>query len=283
MNATKRSFVFLAFLSSLALSNLSAIAQVTFFGVQKTQFYTQTADNTAPTTPDSFSVFAFANTSSATDADSFTVHAAGTDTLSLVNSTGSPTSFAGSAFYASKSDMDTGFPSGNTYTFTANGGTLDGESDSLPIGSDDYPPLAYVTGTGISDALGLNPDFGYTFDFGYTGTGTSTATSFAIFDPSGNFIYDAGGVSLQGTYFLDASFLQTLTPGLSYTAQITDFNTSGSLTTGDFINASNSDGFTQSTLFTLGVAPEPTDFLFLSLGAIALTTLLRRSLRLHQR
>jgi hypothetical protein len=127
VNSENRQFIWLTVLSFFSLSTLSATAQVTFFGVQKSAAYTQTADNTAPTTPFEYTVFAFATTTSAGDVNSFTV--SDNDSISVVNSVGDPTSFGASNFYTTKAAMDSGFSSGDTYTFTANGGTYDGNTD----------------------------------------------------------------------------------------------------------------------------------------------------------
>lgn len=279
MSAAKAPLILLALLSFLSFFSRPANAQVTFWGVQKTQFYTQTANDTAPTTPNSYSVFAFVNTTLNNDATSFSVSDTNTGasiTPPLMNSVGSPTGFAGSNFYSTKSAMDSDFAPGDNYTFTAIGGNLDGQTDSLPIGSDAYPLVPYLTGTGFNDALALNPNADYTFNIGYAGTGTDTGTGFTLFDPSGNNIYEVGGVSEQSSFTLTSSFLQSLTPGATYTAELTDFNTADETTTGDFSGAQNSDGFCQSTTFNLMVVPEPSSLYLLGLGAFALVILRRR-------
>jgi PEP-CTERM motif len=273
MKALKSSSVFLAIASLLFVP---AGAQVTFFGVQKTQFYTQTADSTAPNTPDSFSVFAFATTSSATDADSFAVSDNGA--FSLTNSPTDPTSFGGSAFYGTKAAMDADFTAGdiNGYGFTVNGGNLDSETDSLPIGTDDYPAEVYLNGTSLSSALAINPASNFNLNLGYTGTGTSTATAVDIFDASGAQVLSISGNASQASYVLSSAFLSTLTAGETYSVQLTDFNTSNVGAFGFFTGAGTSDGFTQSTSFSLEIVPEPSTWA-LMLAGLGLLVLSRRT------
>jgi hypothetical protein len=153
--------------------------------------------------------------------------------------------------------MDAAFPSGGAFTFTANGGSLGGESDSLPVRPDNYGREMYLTGTGINDAMNLNSSSGHTFDIGYTGTGLSTSTCFAILNSSNQFIYDVSGTAAQSSYALSSAFLETLAPGEQYRGELVDFNDVGVLTHGSFSGAPNSDVFAQSTTFCIEVVPEP--------------------------
>ena len=121
---------------------LTAVAQVTFFGAQKTAFYEQTKNNTAPSSPYSFSLFAYVTTTASSDANSFTVSAV--DTANLTTTDG--IHFGGANFYDSLAALNSAFPVGSTYKFTAVGGSLNGEYDNLHIVAVAFPPIPYLTG-----------------------------------------------------------------------------------------------------------------------------------------
>jgi hypothetical protein len=262
-------------LSFSVLSALSVTAQVTFYGVQKGPSYTQTIDDTPPTTTNGYGIFAFFDTTSPEDASSFTVM--GSDTI---YATGSGTSFGGVINYPDKVGLDSGFNPGGTYNIVAYGGTLDGSTGSIPIPSDNYAEQMYLTGSGLSAALAINPHLDFSFNVGYSiinayDLGLGNSQAFAIFDQTtGSFIYnvynDSAGQSPYA-FTIPSSLLLTMSDtGDAYLGQLTDFNTTSPTATGDFFGIPVSDGFTQTTLFDIVVVPEPGQWgALIFLGAVA--------------
>ena len=240
-----------AILFLLLLSSLSLSAQVTYYGVEKNQFFSQTANNTAPSAPYEYSVYTFVDTSAAGQAGNVSA----TNGTTVTDLTGTSTSFGGNDYYSTKAAMDGAFASGSNTTFAVSGGSLGTITQSIPTRADDYPQEMYVTDTAITDAQNLNPANGYTFNIGYTGTGTSTSTCLAIFGPSGTYVYDVNGAADQASYSVPSSVLESLTPDEDYTVEIVDFNDVDSPAAGGFGGAQNAEAFTDTTLFTLSTAP----------------------------
>jgi hypothetical protein len=262
MRASKFSSLCRGLILFLPLSSLSLSAQVTYYGVEKNQFYSQTENNTAPSGPYEYSVYSFVDTAAPGQASDVTV----TDGETVTNLIGTSTAFGGSDYYSTKSTMDAAFPSGSNATFAVSGGSLGSETQSIPTRTDDYPQEMYVTDTAITDAQNLNPATGYTFNIGYTGTGTSTSTALAILGPSGTFVYDVNGAADQSSYSVSSSILESLTPGEEYTVEIVDFNDVDAPATGGFNGAANAEAFTDTTLFSISTVstttvPEPSTWI----------------------
>ena len=261
------------FFSVLAAAEV-ATAQVTFYGAQKTTFYSQTADNTVPTVDD-YSEFGFVDTSDPAEADNFTL--SDNDTVPLASSPGNPTSFGGSNFYSTKGALDAAFTAGDTYIFAANGGNLDGQSGTLPIGADAYPAVLFLTGNGYSASMAVSPGSSDTLELGASGgEASATALSFDLYDPSGDDIYTqrlaAGTTSLT----IPQSEIDSLTPGVLYNANLSNFNTGSVDATGDFTNAPNSDGFVSTSGFGFEVVPEPRAGVILLAGLVGVAFARRR-------
>jgi hypothetical protein len=228
---------------------VAGIAQVTFWGAQKTVFYTQTKNNTPASKTKEYSLFAFASTSESGQATSFTVSTVGQ--LTLTSSDGQ--NFAGSNFYKTLKDLDKEFPVGDAYTFTAVGGTLNGESDSLPINADDFPAQIYLTGTGLTDAKKINPNADFTLNLGYAEGAASTGVTISLFDSDGNDVYNLTVAAGSTSITIPQSELDSLAADTYYTAQITNFNDSDVGSTGAFSSAPDSEGWVTSTLFKFRV------------------------------
>ena len=255
---------------SLLAMRPAARAQVSFFGAQKTAFYTQTAENTAPGTVTNYSVFAFVDTQNAGDAAAFTAsdHAS----ITLTSSAGDPTSFGGSAFYNTKADLDAAFTAGDNYSFQAQGGALDGQSDAVPIGADAYAPVLYLTGSSFSNSLLVNPNGNYIFTIASTGgQAAATALSFGLYDPTtGAQVYAASFAAGTTSITVPQATLASLKPGEVYTASLDNFNTGGPAASGDFAGAATSDGFVSGTNFGFAVVPEPGAMAPVAAGLLAL-------------
>jgi hypothetical protein len=259
----------------LLVSALSLSAQVTYYGLEKNQFFSQTANNTAPGGPYEDSVYVFVDTTAPGQAGELTA----TDGSVVSNLTGSSTSFAGNEFYATKSAMDAAFPSGSNTTFAVSGGSLGSASQTIPVRADDYPQEIYVTDTAITDAQNLDANVSYTFNLGYTGPGTSTSTALAILNSAGSDVYVANGAADQSSFLVSSSVLETLVPGEDYTVELVDFNDVDAPASGGFGGAPNAEAFTDTTLFTLATAsstpvPEPSAWIMV-LFALGLPLLIK--------
>jgi hypothetical protein len=275
---------------SLFSATTSASAQVTFFGAQKTQFYSQTTDDTAPATPGSFSEYGFADTTSSGDANSFTLSDTSNSTnpdstIILTSTTDAPTSFVGNKFFNTKADLDAAFTEGDDYTFTAQGGNLDGESEILPIPDDSYPAIVYLTGTNLTDATHVSPNADFTFDIGYSGDNSgATGLNFSLEDSAGNGVpgFAANGLPVGTTsYTLSQSQIDSLVPGEIYTASFSNFETLTETPSGNFGDAFYSDAFINTSSFDFEVIPEPNQITLLFAGLLMLAGAVRfRGLKL---
>ena|ERR1700722_16022338 len=243
------SFVWLVALFGASVLATSGVAQVSSFGVQKSGFYLQKQNNTLPAKANSYSLYAYVSTSGADQADSFTVSAVGT--LTLDSSDGQ--NFGGSNFYKTRKDLDAAFPTKHQYQFTAVGGSLNGESDKLPIKKDAYAPVLYLLGTGLTDAEELNPNSDFTINLGTSGHGAAaTQVSFAIYGTEG-LIYVQDSPAGTTSFTIPQATIESLTPGVYYSAQIANFNTSDVKSKGSFGTAPDVDGWVSTTTFRIRV------------------------------
>jgi hypothetical protein len=268
---------------SLFSATTSASAQVYSYGAQKTQFYSQTTDDTAPATPGSFSEYGFADTTSSGDANSLTLSDASNSTnpastIALTSTTDAPTSFVGNEFFNTKADLDAAFTGGDDYTFTTKGGTFDGESETLPIPDDFYPGIVYLTGTNLTDATHVSPNADFTFDIGYSGDNSgSTGLNFSFEDSSGNGVagFAANGLPAgTASYTLSQSQIDSLVPGEIYTASFSNFEALTENPSGDF-DAYYSDAFVSTSSFDFEVIPEPNQTALVLTGLLALAAVAR--------
>jgi hypothetical protein len=231
---------------------LSGICQVTYFQTQKNTAYTQTKNDTAPTVPVFFSLFCSVTTSAAGDANSFTVSAVDKDTLTTTDGT----NFYGSIGYNTRQLLDAGFPVGDAYTFTAVGGTLNGESGHLPIQADAYPQIPYLTGTSFTQASEITPNTSITLHFARHGKFVHISqTALGIFSTgnSATTYYFATAAASATSFKIPASVVASLTPGVTYVGQVEVFNQKVVKSTGSFTSASNDDGFVTITTFPVKV------------------------------
>jgi hypothetical protein len=235
-------------LASLTLP-VCASAQVTFFGAIKGIFYRQTKDNIVPKKDGTYSLHAFATTTSAGQADSFTV--SGVAKLKLL---ADGVNFSGEKFFKSEAAMNAAFPAGGSYLFTAVGGSLGGQSDSIPVFSNDYPAIAYLPGEMLREVSGIDSKADFILDLAFSSEGAaSTNVNFAIYTTSGELIYviESGGGTTSFT--IPQSEIDSLTPGVDYIGQIDNFHVTDVQTSGPFASAATSDGFDSITDFTLRV------------------------------
>jgi hypothetical protein len=167
-------------LASLTLP-VCASAQVTFFGAIKGIFYRQTKDNIVPKKDGTYSLHAFATTTSAGQADSFTVSA-----VAKLKLLADGVNFSGEKFFKSEAAMNAAFPAGGSYLFTAVGGSLGGQSDSIPVFSNDYPAIAYLPGEMLREVSGIDSKADFILDLAFSSEGAaSTNVNFAIYTTSG--------------------------------------------------------------------------------------------------
>ncbi|YCM42059.1 hypothetical protein V2O64_12175 [Verrucomicrobiaceae bacterium 227] len=65
--------------------------------------------------------------------------------------------------FADQAGLDAAFPDDQEYTFTLQGGALGTRIQTINIGSEDYPPAPYLTGTNLADAQTIDPSIDFTF------------------------------------------------------------------------------------------------------------------------
>jgi len=249
-------------------------ADVTFYGAQKTAFYTEGSDDDASFT--NTSLFAFVDTDSSSDAASFTVTTDTGNASPLTLTAGSGSQYSGSNFYSSISDLNAAYPAGSNYVFTAVGGNLAGDTDSLPVAADAYAPTLVLTGTTYDSLQNLDATAGVNINYAPLGGGANTGStdvSLTIVDSSNDVVYSTDGGT--GDFFIPGG---TLKSGSVYSAQLANFNTLNIATAGDFAGVNNSDGFVTSTLFSISTAatPEPSTYALLGLGLVLLFCTRRR-------
>ena len=245
----KLPFLLLSIAASLPLSG---ICQVTYFQTQKQTIYNQTKNNTVPAQPLVFNLFCSVSTSAAGDANSFTVSTV--DNVTLTPITGG-TVFFGTIGFNTSQLLDAGFPVGDAYTFTAVGGTLNGQSGHLPIQADAYPQIPYLTGTSFTQAAAIKPNTSLTIHFGRHGKLVHISqVALGIFSTDYSTTYMFTTASASATSFkIPASVVNSLTPGVTYAGQVEVFNQKNVKSTGSFTSASNDDGFVTITTFPVKV------------------------------
>jgi hypothetical protein len=244
----KTLFPLLCIAASLPLSGRS---QVTYFETQKQTIYNQTKNDTAPTKPVDFSLWCDVYTSAAGDANSFTVSTV--DNVTCTTTDG--TYFHGSKNYNTSQLLDAGFPVGDAYTFTAVGGTLNGQSDNMPILADAYPQIPYLTGTSFTQAAEIKPNTSLTIHFGKHGKAvhiSETAVGIWSTDYSTQYYWKSASASAT-SFKIPASVVNSLTPGVTYVGHVEIYNLKDEKTTGSFASASDGDGFVTITTFPVKV------------------------------
>lgn len=244
----KLPFLLLSIAASLPLSG---ICQVTYFQTQKQTIYNQTKNDTVPAQPVFFTLFCSVSTSAAGDANSFTVSTVDKDTLTTTDGT----TFFGTIGFNTSQLLDAGFPVGDAYTFTAVGGTLNGESGHLPIQADAYPQIPYLTGTSFTQAAEIKPNTSLTIHFARHGKLVHISqVALGIFSTDYSTTYLFTTASASATSFkIPASVVNSLTPGVTYAGQVEVFNQKAVKSTGSFTSASNDDGFVTITTFPVKV------------------------------
>jgi hypothetical protein len=226
------------------------------FGAAKLALYKQTANNTAPGTAFSYAQYGYAAVTSPATTNRFTVTAVSTLRLKTTDEQ----NYFGLFSYATSTDLDAAFPVGDAYTFTARGGSLAGESDTLPINADNYPAIPYLIGNSFRQAKKINPNADFTLNVGYTSTGAASTEVKLIILPLGKgpksnqSLYQEfvlGGTT--SSFVIPQTVIDSLETGVVYTAELINFNTSDIPSSGSFSSATNFDGWESATVFPLEV------------------------------
>jgi hypothetical protein len=229
---------------------------VSEFGAAKLAFYRQTADNLAPSAAFSYVQYGFAAVTPPATTNRFTVTAVKTLRLTTTDQQ----DFVGLLSYATSTDLDAAFPVGDAYTFTARGGSLAGQSDTLPINADNYPAIPYLVGNGFRRAQKINPNSDFTLNLGYTSTGAPSTEIKLVILPLGQRTRSTQALYqefvLGGTtpsFVIPQAVIDSLETGAVYTAQLVNFNTSNIPSSGSFARAGNFDGWESVTFFHIKV------------------------------
>ena len=229
---------------------------VSEFGAAKLAFYRQTANNTAPSTAFGYAQYGYAAVVPPATVNHFTVTAVSTFYLATTDQQ----NFFGLHSYMTSTDLDAAFPVGDAYTFTARGGSLAGQSATLPINADNYPAMPYLIGNSFRQAKNINPNADFTLNVGYTSTGAPSTEIKLVILPLGQ-----GSKSTQSLYqeyvvggttpsfIIPQTVIASLETGVVYTAQLINFNTSDIPSSGSWPLAATFDGWESVTIFHLEV------------------------------
>jgi hypothetical protein len=225
---------------------------VYYWGADKMVFYKQTENAQVPTEIKKYAVFGEADITGAT-ATSFTVSTVKSFTLKGIGE-----EFFGIALYKTHTALNAAFPVGDAYKFTAHGGSLQGESNDLPINADAYPQIAYLIDGGLKAARNASSTSDLTLTWKFNGIGpASTNVSFAIGSkpfviPTQGYWSDFVGAG-HTTVTIPYTVLANMLPNIDYYGMIVNYNESSVTTGGSFSSAENFDGFQSITYFVLRV------------------------------
>lgn len=194
-----------------------------------------------------------------------------------------PNGFQYTEPFADKASLDSAFPSGISYTFTLNGGTLNGQTGVINMPTDAYPATPFLTGNTFTQLQGMDPTQPFTLTInGFTpSTGGNFATSLLQIS-SGGFVYNDSGTTSTTAFTLAANTLQpntTYSLGLFYQDNVTSSQGfGGSGFGGGVFEAHTFANFTTGPGAT-AAAPEPGVLAFLVGGLLPALALRRRRLQ----
>lgn len=124
--------------------------------INKEVNFTQTADDTQPTTPIFWDIWSEVTTRNPGDASAITLSGGG-----IIGSLSFDEEYPGEWTFDKDFDsealMNGEFPDNATYTITLSGGALGTLTQEINIGSGPYPPAPYLTGTVFTDAKSIDP------------------------------------------------------------------------------------------------------------------------------
>lgn len=229
--------------AGVIVAPVAGVAQVYEFGAEKDAIYEQTKNNTEPTTPDKCSLYAFFNAALG-EVNYVTVSTVDTYRLTHGGEYNNTT-----VSFTDLTALDKKFPVGDAYTFKAKGGTLNGESGSLPIQANAFPAVLYLTGQEFTQLKDITPDSTVTINFAYGASGAaSTGLWFTIYDGS-KVVYRQEIAVGATSFYIPSSDMSELKSGFLYKAELANYNTSSVTSTGSFTAAESVVGWVTTTTF----------------------------------
>lgn len=162
--------------------------------INKSVSYTQTANNTAPSTPYSWDAWCTVATRNAGDARSVTISGGGISGEAAFDEE-DPGDWTYDRDYASNAALQNDFPDNQAYTITISGGALGTLRQSLNIGSASFPTAPYLTGTDFTDAQSVDPTTGMTLNWNGSGSYSMQLYISSLPDEEGDQHYDSGSLS----------------------------------------------------------------------------------------
>lgn len=200
----------------------SSHAAITDWYFEKFGSYTQSSDNQAPVSADSWIVEIAIEVDTAENVDftAGTVSGGGiSGSLALEWDDGE---WIFEKVYLDKTAIDAEFPSNNTYTITLTGGALGPVTQTVTLGSEAYPNTPYFTGSVHSDLDTI--DSANNFDLTWGARGTATGVYIEINDDltdqelvdddlastAANYTISAGTLSADNTFTGDLFFTNEL-------------------------------------------------------------------------
>lgn len=133
--------------------------QVLDWSVGKIRLYRQVADDTAPTTPISWALEVWLETTNAGDATSATISGGGLSSPLVLEKDGSDWELWQE--YGSEAALDADFPNGGSYTLTLSGGSLGTLTQTFTMGAKNYPNIPYLTGVDYTRAQSMDASQSY--------------------------------------------------------------------------------------------------------------------------
>ena len=207
--------------SLAAISAPVASAQVVDWYIFKEALYYQSADNTQPGSPSEWYAGAVVETQNPGDATSVTIsggNISGSLPLAFIDG-----EWCGEIFFPSQAAMNAVIPSTGTYTLTLSGGSLGTLSQTVTMGTEQYPNAPYLTGSVWSGVTSYAAASNVSITWNNPGPLTQ-ASGFTLFDISDS----AGEVFSELTSGAATSSLvpaNTLKPTQPYSGYLTFTNT----------------------------------------------------------
>lgn len=162
--------------------------------INKSASYTQTSNNSAPATPDSWDAWCWVGTRNPGDARSVSISGGGISG-SAAFSEEDPGDWTYDRNYPSSASLNSEFPDNQTYTIILSGGALGTLSQSLDIGSQAFPIAPYLTGTNFTDIQSVDPTAGTNLQWNGSGAYSMQLFVSSLRDEEGDELFDSGILS----------------------------------------------------------------------------------------
>ncbi|MGJ8695379.1 MAG: hypothetical protein ACSHYF_03615 [Verrucomicrobiaceae bacterium] len=148
--------------------------------INKGRTYTQTVADTAPTATRFWDLWTLVETRNPLDAANVTISGGNLASPRALNHEGEG-EWTYEKDYATQAALNAEFPDAQSYTLIVSGGGLGTRIQTINIGSENFPPVPYLTGTNFTDAQ--NIDSSSDFDFIWNAPENSTTQLILTSEP----------------------------------------------------------------------------------------------------